>query len=97
MKYLLTILSLCLLNPLEAILPPLYETALEMKAILTDQQLGQKLHSGEVIQMIQKNDQGYEILTNQHRLQIDVLYQPPKQPGPAHFKLYFHAPTPIEK
>lgn len=84
--------SLTLLSSLEATLPPLYQTSTEIKAILMDQQLGQKLQSGEVIMKIEKNEKGYEILTNQHRLQVDVNNQPAERPGPTPYTLEFHDP-----
>lgn len=75
-----------------AILPPLYQTSNEIKAILESKELGQKLGSGDVIQTIQKNESGYEIITNKHRLQVDVSYVSNKGPGPAEYKFIFKTP-----
>ncbi len=91
----LTILACFAIMQAEAILPPLYETSSEIKAIMADEQLGQKLQSGEVIVKVEKNDQGYEITTNHHRLQVYVTYEPAQRPGPAHFKLRFGEPAPL--
>ncbi|WP_068468258.1 hypothetical protein [Candidatus Protochlamydia phocaeensis] len=79
-----------------ALLPPLYEGVREIKSILTSKEFGEKLHSGEVLVAIQKNDAGYEITTNQHHLQIDVKYEQTGRIGPAEYTLYFHDPVPIK-
>lgn len=76
-----------------ALLPPLYQTANEIKAILESKELSQKLKSGEVIMTIQKNDEGYEIVTNKHRLQVDVSYLHQNRPGPSQFQFDFHQPS----
>ena len=80
----------------QAILPPLYQTSSEIKAIMANEQLGEKLQSGEVIEKIEKNDRGYEITTNKSRLQVDVEYEPTERfAGPAHYKLHFGNPIPL--
>lgn len=79
----------------EALLPPLYQGSAEIKAIMEDEQLGQKLGSGDVIVKIEKNDPGYEITTNKHRLQVFVEYERAPQPGPAHYKLRFGDAVPL--
>lgn len=69
------VLASLTLSQAHALLPPLYQGAIEIKTILADDQLGQKLSSGEVIMKIEKTENGYEIVTNQHRLPIDVNYE----------------------
>jgi len=86
-------MSICVCLTTEALLPPLFQTADEIKAILSDKELSHYLHAGEVITTIQKNDRGYEIITNQHRLQVDVGYEQLDLPGPARFKFVFHEPS----
>lgn len=95
LNFVLLVTFLAIIVQVEGALPPLYQTSSEIKAILEDKQLGQKLESGEVITKIKKNEQGYVITTNQHRLQIYVSYEPPQRPGPAHFKLSFGDPSPL--
>ncbi len=90
-----TVASLTLLSSLEAALPPLYQTSAEIKAIMMDPQLGQKLESGEVITKIEKTGKGYEIFTNQHRLQVDVIHQPAERPGPIPYVLEFQDLQPL--
>lgn len=73
-----------------AALPPLYETASEIKWILSDKELGQTFPSGAVITEIKKNDAGYLIVTNKGQAQVDVKYLPQERPGPADYTLEFH-------
>lgn len=89
--------SLTLISAAEAALPPLYESISEIQSVLSDQQLGKKLHSGEAIISIQKNDLGYEIATHQNRLQVNVVYEPSERPGPARYHLQFEDPIPLSK
>lgn len=79
----------------EAILPPLYQTASEIKSIMTDKELGERLQSGEAIMKIEKNELGYEVITNRHHVQVYVEYESALRPGPAHFKLHFGEPIPL--
>jgi hypothetical protein len=95
MKKIMMCLSFSILFtlPLAAILPPLYQNSKEIKSILSDPDFDKKLHSGEVLMSIQKNDQGYAITTNQHRLQIDVNYPKTGKIGPVEYTLTFHEPV----
>lgn len=96
MKNLALILFIVLfIRHIEAVLPPLYQTSKEIIMIMSDEQLGKKLQSGEVIEKIEKNDLGYEITTNKNQLQVNVVYEPLQQPGPAHYNLLFNHPTPL--
>lgn len=92
----LTILASLALTQAEALLPPLYQGSTELKAILGDEQLGQKLGAGDVITKIEKTDQGYTITTNKHKMEVFVVYEPAKQPGPAHYKIHFGEALPLE-
>lgn len=85
-----TFLAILATTQLQGLLPPLYQTANEIKAILSDEQLGGKLESGEVIEKIEKNDHGYEIWTNKSHLQVSIVYEHLQHPGPAQYKLYFN-------
>ena len=80
-----------------AVLPPLYQSQREIKAILENKKLGEQLSSGCGVQKIQRNKKGYEITTIRHRIQVDVIYQAktPGHVGPAKFTLCFHEATPI--
>lgn len=92
MKNLAWVLGACLIlsQPTYALLPPLYQTANEIKSILESKELGQKLASGGPILNIQKNDKGYMLITNRQYLQVDIIYKHSHKIGPAEFDLYFH-------
>jgi hypothetical protein len=88
-KWILTLLACTALGQANALLPPLYQGSTEIKAILADPQLGQKLSSGDVITKIEKTDRGYLIVTNKHRLEVTVDYEPAERPGPAQYVIRF--------
>lgn len=79
-----------------AALPPFYESLIEISSILKDQQLAEKLSSGEPIVEIKKNDQGFLITTSQHKLQVNVVYEKQNMPGPAKFTLQFQNPEALD-
>ena len=95
-KLALILLASLAMAQTEALLPPLYQGSNELKAILENQQLGQKLGSGDVIMKIEKTDQGYEITTNKHRLPITVTYEKMDRPGPAQYVIRFGDAIPLE-
>ncbi len=88
------LLAVLLITQAEALLPPLYQTSAEIRDIMTSAQLGQKLQAGEVIEKIQKNEQGYEVMTNKNHLYIHVIYETHERPSPAPYILYFEDPIP---
>jgi hypothetical protein len=73
-----------------AILPPLYQSVEEIKAILKDKRLSEVLSSSNTITNIIKIDNGYSIETEDSSVVVDVIYIPTKLLGPAKFKLEFH-------
>lgn len=79
----------------EAALPPLYQTAREIKSLVSDDQLGERLQSGEVIERIEKNERGYLIVTNKNQLQVNIIYERAQRPGPVPYQLLFEEPIPI--
>lgn len=91
------LLATIALNHAEALLPPLYQETAELKAILSDERLGQKLSAGDVILKIEKSDQGYEITTNKHHLQVFIDYEPAQRPGPAQYKIRFGEVAPLNE
>lgn len=78
-------------------LPPLYQTANEIKEILNSENLGSSLSAGEGITDIQKNENGYKITTNKHTVQVDVIRKASKskRAGPIQFEIEFHSPAPL--
>ena len=80
-----------------AALPPFYQSAKELKDLLSDQRLAEKIGSGQVILDIIRTDKGYLIVTPRKRLDVEVLYHPPKYGvGPSQYEFYFHEPIQVE-
>jgi hypothetical protein len=77
-------------------LHPKYQTAREIRAILDDERLYEKL-GNEIIQSIRKTEDGYVVATRLFEIQVDVTYLPPLVPGvigaPQRFELAFHDPV----
>ncbi len=78
-----------------AALPPFYESLAEITTILKDNQLADRLGSGEMITSIVKNDQGYLITGVKYKIQVNVIFQKNDKIGPAKFQLRFEEPTSI--
>lgn len=70
-----------------ALLPPFYEGAKEIDAILSDPALSPL--SGEQILRISKTENGYEIETTNHIVFVIVEMIASESIGPAQFKLSF--------
>lgn len=76
-----------------AILPPLYHGIHEIKSILNDRILHEKLGSGQMIQEIKRVDSGYDIITADYLLHVDVEYIHTGKIGPGEFNLHFSEPV----
>jgi hypothetical protein len=98
-KLKLSVAMICFLfqTVLFSALPPLFQNIAEIKAILIDKRLGQLLESGESIEEIKKVDDGYLIITNQHKLLAKVIYKPISRPGPAQFDIDFETQKHVEE
>ena len=72
-----------------AMLPPLYHGLAELKAIVNHQAIGEKLPSGEMIEEIAKQQDGYLIYTRGYVLSVSVIYIPQEILGPGKFELQF--------
>lgn len=75
---------------IHAALPPLYQTVDEIQSIIKSDQLGKVLPSGEAIVEIHKNENGYEVMTNRHRVQVQITHLPLDRPGPALYQVHFN-------
>jgi hypothetical protein len=75
-----------------AILPPLYHGLNELKAIINDPRLYQNLQSSEIIEKIEKVNDGYIIYTQERKVKVDINYLPIQRPGPGQFELTFQIP-----
>lgn len=90
------IASLTLFIPCQALLPPLYHTLAEFKAVVENEQLVQKLQSGEAIVSIQRLEDGnFEVITTKHKIPVEVVFEKTKMIGPGKFHLVIHDPIPL--
>lgn len=72
-----------------AILPPLYHSINEYKALLGNPELAEKLNSADLIESIELKENAFFVKTNKHTLKVDIVYDPQDMPGPAKFHLVF--------
>ena len=76
-------------------LPPGVQRTRELIAIFSDERLYEALGNGEMIDSIEKNENGYLICTERYTLQVNVKYlQENGFCGPAKFELEFCKPQP---
>jgi len=85
------IFILCSIKGFSA-LPPFYQSSKEIKHILKDERLHEKLGSGQMILNIIKSQTGWIIITPKYHLNVDVKYIPSQKVGPVGFDFYFHDP-----
>jgi hypothetical protein len=91
--FLLSILTVLIQSKGEAILPPLYHTLAEFKAVVEAPELTQSLQSGDAILSITRNENTqFVVLSNKHKIIVDVVYEHTDKIGPAKFHLVFHTP-----
>ena len=79
-----------------AALPPLAQSVRELEAILQSDQTYSLLGGASPIVEIDRVADGYIVKTNEQEMQVDVVYLPPENIGPARFKLVFHTPVSVE-
>lgn len=75
---------------INAALPPLYESLVEYKSLLSSRELVDKFGSTEGILDIKRTDKGFVITGYKNTLLIDLVYDPQEHPGPAKFHFVFH-------
>ncbi|MFA6915233.1 MAG: hypothetical protein WC222_02465 [Parachlamydiales bacterium] len=78
-------------SALQGVLPPLYSTANEIKAILNSPELSEHLTSADAILAIEKTDNGWFIKGFHHSVTVEVVYLKQDHPGPAKYNLVWHA------
>lgn len=76
-----------------AVLPPLFTGRDEFKSLVNDKQFTSKLDSSDVIVAIYRTKTGFTVLTNQHKMFVDVVADKSTKAGPAQFHLVFHDPV----
>jgi len=92
MKRFLLALMVTVSLPTWALLPPLYQSVKEYKALLNDPRLEKTFASGEFIQSIERKESGFTVTTNKQILKVDIVYKKQRLPGPAEFQLEFQKP-----
>jgi len=93
--FVLTVAMLMFTQSAFAILAPLNQGAVEIKAILSNEKFQTSFGASEVVQTIQKTESGYSLYSKEHQVDVDVTYKPIHRPGPADFELRFHDPIPF--
>jgi len=73
---------------LVGLLPPWAQTKVEKEAIQKDPRLNDFIGEEKIIDII-KTENGYAVITEKHRLEVEVKYTPRGYPGPAKFELEF--------
>lgn len=73
-----------------ALISPYHQEAIEIKTILNSTEFHQLVHSNEIIQKIEKIDDGYLIQTTSSLIRVEVTYQQNTTPGPAQFTLSYY-------
>jgi hypothetical protein len=76
----------------DAILSPLSQSAVEIKAIVEDKRLSEMFGESEEIQKIVKTPHGYIVVGLKHKVRVIVEYKRQNQPGPKPFDLLFLTP-----
>lgn len=76
-------------SPLTALLPPLYQSTAEIKAILSDEKLSEVLQSGDLILEIKRTENGFRIVTNHREVEAQVVYKKTQTIGPAKFDVVY--------
>jgi hypothetical protein len=80
----------------EALLPPLYQSIDEYKALLKNQKLIDKLDSGDAIVDIKRDPQGFTVTTLKKIIQLELIFDPVAHPGPAKFHIEIRSIQNIE-
>ena len=86
----ITCLLVVQVSTASAVLPPLYTGRDEFKTLVNDKQFTSKLDSGDVIVAIYRTKTGFTVLTNKHKMLVDVVADKSTKAGPAQFHLVFH-------
>lgn len=77
-------------SPLEAALPPLYQSIKELYTILQLAELPYYLDDGQPIEAIRRTDNGWAISTKSKEVIAEVVPLPSSGPGPQRFSIKWH-------
>lgn len=72
-----------------ALLAPLAQSSVEIKKILDSQEFSNSIGAGEVIQAINREEGGYEVITTNHKVLVKVIPIESHRIGPQQFRLEF--------
>jgi hypothetical protein len=77
-----------------AILPPLFESGRQFRALLDDPRLVEKLGSSEPILVISRTETGYRVETQSRLMDVEIHYGGDRRIiGPAQFRFEFSDPV----
>jgi hypothetical protein len=95
-KIIILIAAIVMSQSAFAALPPFAQSAREIDAILTSEQLGNLLGMAQPIEEIKRTEGGYIVVTTGREIIVEIVYKPAKMPGPVPFELKFHSPTTVQ-
>lgn len=72
--------------------PSLHTTINEFRSLVNDNQLSTNLSSDEHVYAIFRNDEGFTILTNKHKIKVDIVAGKVGKGGQQEYHLVFHKP-----
>ena len=93
----IVILAMIYASTVCGVLPPLAQSSRELQTILSDGRLLECLGSAGLLHNIVKTEEGYLIITRDHKLRVDVEYLPTHRVGPAAFQLHFYEPVSVNE
>ena len=68
------------------LLPPFAQSVRELHEVLTGLQ---DIPAGEMIEAVERTEQGYQVITSHYIVQVEMEYLPRQQIGPMPFQLHF--------
>lgn len=91
-RIVIIMLALGLTSSSFAALPPIYQSIREYNALLNDPNLSSSFTPGETIAKIERHTDHFEVITEQHKMDVMVIYDEPRNIGPVEFHLEFLPP-----
>lgn len=81
-----------------AALPPLYQSVREIQTLASHPRLAELLGSSEMITSITRTEKGYQVLTHNYVMEVDIHYGGGDRQfcGPAQFQFDFFEPVDIK-
>lgn len=97
MRVAIFFILVCYCSPVFSLLPPLAQSLVEMKAVLSSKELYSAFDTSETIQEITRVEDGFLVITEGQEMFVAVHYDKisEKKVGPQKFSLEFHSPRPF--